>query len=107
MTLGGEVYDRVKAMRLKKHLDQCGVGNIALDKLVIRLSRYRFDVGEIACIRQQIQVYEPDFRVATDHPVQVIRADKTRSTCHEYRSWAKRQLFIDEFSGALSEIGSM
>ena len=50
MRFGGEVHDRIEGVLIENVIDHRGVGDIALNKLVSRVTGDFFDVAEIAGI---------------------------------------------------------
>jgi hypothetical protein len=58
MAFGGKVDDPADIMLLEKTFDQFTVADIALDKSVARISFDLFEVLKVACIGQQVKVYD-------------------------------------------------
>ena len=56
MTLGGQVDDAINLLFLEQLIDTFEITDVHLDKLVIGFVFYIFEIGQVACIGQFIQI---------------------------------------------------
>ncbi len=80
--LGGEVDDGVDAVADRRR-DRLRIGDVAAHETMARIVEQRFEVREVAGVREQIERGDCVVRVGRQHVLHEVRADEAGAAGHE------------------------
>jgi hypothetical protein len=81
MGLGSKVDDKINS--LNGTLDYLVVSDVSLDEFIVGIALNIFEVFQIACVSEDIEVDDGVFRMVFDPIMDEVRTDKTSSASNE------------------------